>query len=70
MRKKPTEKEVQEYIIIRTEEALKEMLMKDPMLVENRILREIFKAGYFAGVGTQNKIMKDVGAELIGKEKG
>jgi len=63
-KKKLTEENIQEYIISRSEEALKEIIMKDDLLKENKAFREIFRGGFYAGMNVQAKIMNDVGKEM------
>ena len=63
-KKKLTSDNLQEYVISRTEEALKEMIMADDMLKENKVFRDVFRGGFYAGMNVQAKIMAEVSEEM------
>lgn len=62
--KKLTEKKIKQYVESRAEEALKEHISGDELLMENKAFRDIFIGGFFAGMTTHAKILSDVGHEI------
>ncbi len=68
--KKPTEKKIKQYVETRAEEALKEHISGDELLMDNKAFRDIFIGGFFAGMTTHAKIMSDLGKNIIDKAKG
>ena len=63
-KKKLTGENIKDYVFSRSEEALKEMIMADDMLRENKAFRDLFRGGFYAGMNVQARIMAEVGKEI------
>lgn len=65
MAKKLSTKQIKSYVTSRADEALKEQIANDELLMENKAFRDIFIGGFFAGMSTHAKIMADVGERML-----
>lgn len=59
-RKQMTAAEFDSYVNSRIDEFLKEKIMEDAILRENRILREVFSVGFYEGIKAQHEIIQQV----------
>lgn len=58
---------IDDYIASRIEEALKEKIMNNEFLRENRLLREVYHNGFMDGVSTISKIINDLERNIDAK---
>ena len=63
-KKKLTGENIKDYVFSRYEEALKEMIMADDLLKENKAFRDLFRGGFYAGMNVQARIMAEVSEEM------
>lgn len=61
-------KTIESYILSRSEEALKENIMKNDVLKDHKMLRDMYMAGFADGIVAVSKMINDIQSVMKNKE--